>query len=208
MSIGSRLKDERGRLGMSQEAFARAAGVSKRTLIEWEKGATFPSAAALQSLGEVGADVLFVVTGSRQGASTGIAESEALAAVVTAEAELEASRELVPELAATIVSVSRDDNIDDKLRARADLVIRFAFRGTEAAKEAEARQRERNQRHQGELAWANMIVSNACEAIQWAPPQQVLSHLVNLVRIYKIDPEYIAVLLADLASTSKMPDRD
>lgn len=63
--IGLRLKEERERLGMTQPAFAIAAGAGKRTIIEWEKGATSPNAVQLSALGEVGADVLYIVTGHR-----------------------------------------------------------------------------------------------------------------------------------------------
>ncbi len=63
--IGERLKEERDRLGMTQPQFAEAAGAAKRTLIEWEKGATAPNAVQLSALGAIGVDVLYVVTGER-----------------------------------------------------------------------------------------------------------------------------------------------
>lgn len=63
--IGERLKEERDRLGMTQPQFAEAAGAAKRTLIEWEKGATAPNAVQLSALDAIGVDVLYVVTGER-----------------------------------------------------------------------------------------------------------------------------------------------
>lgn len=64
--IGERLKEERDRLGLTQPQFAEAAGAAKRTLIEWEKGATAPNAVQLSALKEIGVDVLYVVTGQRE----------------------------------------------------------------------------------------------------------------------------------------------
>jgi len=48
---------------MTQPEFAAAAGAAKRTLIEWEKGATAPTAVQLSALGIVGVDLLYVLTG-------------------------------------------------------------------------------------------------------------------------------------------------
>lgn len=63
--IGVRLKEERERLRLTQPDFAQAAGAAKRTLIEWEKGTTSPSAVQLSALSEIGVDVYYVVTGKR-----------------------------------------------------------------------------------------------------------------------------------------------
>lgn len=64
--ICDRLKEERERLGMTQPVFAAAAGAAKRTLIEWEKGATSPSAVQLLALQGIGVDVVYVLTGERE----------------------------------------------------------------------------------------------------------------------------------------------
>lgn len=64
--IGARLKEERNRLKLTQPQFAEAAGAAKRTLIEWEKGETSPSAVQLSALRGVGVDVLYVLTGERE----------------------------------------------------------------------------------------------------------------------------------------------
>lgn len=63
--IGVRLKEERERLGMAQPAFAEVAGAAKRTLIEWEKGTTSPSAVQLSALHEIGVDLQYVLLGIR-----------------------------------------------------------------------------------------------------------------------------------------------
>ena len=63
--INERLKSERERLGLTQPVFAEIAGASKRTLIDWEKGISSPTAVQLSTLATAGVDVLFVVTGQR-----------------------------------------------------------------------------------------------------------------------------------------------
>ena len=63
--IGIRLKEERERLGITQPSFAEVADAKKRTLIDWEKGVSSPTAMQLASLAGIGVDVLYVVTGQR-----------------------------------------------------------------------------------------------------------------------------------------------
>lgn len=65
MSIGERLKEERLRLGFNQADFAALASTTKKSQIEYEKGATFPNAAYLAAVAQAGTDVQFVVTGIR-----------------------------------------------------------------------------------------------------------------------------------------------
>ena len=48
---------------MTQQALADAIGSTKRSVINWEGGAASPSADVLSRYGEVGADVLYVLTG-------------------------------------------------------------------------------------------------------------------------------------------------
>lgn len=67
MNLGDRLREERERLGYTQPAFADVAGAKKHAQINWEKGAAFPNAAALEAWSKVGLDVLYVVTGQRAG---------------------------------------------------------------------------------------------------------------------------------------------
>lgn len=80
--IGLRLKEERERLGFTQEAFAEIAGAKRRTLIDWEKGVSSPTAAQMAALATVDADVQFIITGQRQG--HGIGESAIHQAVLDA----------------------------------------------------------------------------------------------------------------------------
>lgn len=50
---------------MSQTAFGRLGGVGKTTVLAWEHGTAFPNAAFLAVIAKLGADVGYIVTGSR-----------------------------------------------------------------------------------------------------------------------------------------------
>lgn len=60
-----RLLEERKRLGLSQTAFAEAAGVQKRSQINYEAGDRLPDVAYLAAAAAAGVDVRYVVTGER-----------------------------------------------------------------------------------------------------------------------------------------------
>ncbi|WP_226941881.1 XRE family transcriptional regulator [Pseudooceanicola spongiae] len=61
---GARLREERERLGQSQTLFAKAAGASKGSQILYEKGRA-PTADYLAAIGELGADIIYVLTGRK-----------------------------------------------------------------------------------------------------------------------------------------------
>lgn len=63
--IYENIRKERERLGLTQPAFALIAGAAKRTVIDWEKGVSSPTAVQIAALAEHGADALFVITGKR-----------------------------------------------------------------------------------------------------------------------------------------------
>ena len=63
--MGDRLRNERERLGLSQEDFASGVGVSRRTQVAWEKGEQAPNAEALSQAAGMGVDVLYVLIGQR-----------------------------------------------------------------------------------------------------------------------------------------------
>ena len=70
-----RLREERERLGLTQPALADVASAAKRTVIDWEKGVSSPTAVQLAAIADAGADVLYVITGQR---SQGAAEVDLL----------------------------------------------------------------------------------------------------------------------------------
>jgi len=63
--LNSRLKEERTRLGLTQQAFAEFSLAKKRTIADWEKGVSSPTAVQLEALSIIGFDVLYVITGTR-----------------------------------------------------------------------------------------------------------------------------------------------
>lgn len=65
MGISVRLQEERKRLALTQEAVAEKIGATKRSVINWEGGASLPGAEVLASLATIGADVLYILTGQR-----------------------------------------------------------------------------------------------------------------------------------------------
>lgn len=64
---GSRLKEERSRLGLTQPQVAERCGIGKTTVINWEKDASSPNAPQLSALSGLGIDVMYVLTGKRSG---------------------------------------------------------------------------------------------------------------------------------------------
>ncbi len=65
--IHDRIKEERERLGLTQQEVADCAGVTKRTVIGWEKGDSSPTGVQLFALMECGVDSGYVVTSQRGG---------------------------------------------------------------------------------------------------------------------------------------------
>lgn len=63
--IGERLREERKRLGMSQEAFGALAGVKTNAQFNYEAGNRSPDSDYLSALAKHGVDVLYVLTGRR-----------------------------------------------------------------------------------------------------------------------------------------------
>jgi transcriptional regulator with XRE-family HTH domain len=78
LSIGERLKAERLRLEKPQAEVAESCGVTKRTQVNYESGGRFPDAQYLASFAAMGADILYVVTGTRFSYQTSTASAMAL----------------------------------------------------------------------------------------------------------------------------------
>lgn len=66
MTIGKRLREERERIGYSQQDFAALGGKTKKTQIEWEADKATPNGAFLAEVERVGVDVLYILTGRRE----------------------------------------------------------------------------------------------------------------------------------------------
>jgi transcriptional regulator with XRE-family HTH domain len=61
--FGDRLRQERTRLGLTQEAFAAIGGVKKLAQINYEQGKTLPDAGYLVALSGIGVDLSYVMLG-------------------------------------------------------------------------------------------------------------------------------------------------
>lgn len=64
-SIQKRVKEERERLGLTQDSMAKIGGVSQRTQANYETGSRAPTAEYLAKVRGVGADVVYIVSGER-----------------------------------------------------------------------------------------------------------------------------------------------
>lgn len=68
-SHGVRLTEERLRLGVSQVELADACGITRTMLSRYERAAAEPGSGSLIALANAGVDVLYVLTGRREGQS-------------------------------------------------------------------------------------------------------------------------------------------
>lgn len=64
-SVGERLREERARIGLSQDDFAKIGGVNRNTQGSYEKNDRSPDATYLANMAAAGVDVLYVITGQR-----------------------------------------------------------------------------------------------------------------------------------------------
>ena len=63
--IGSRLRQERKRLGLSQREIGQLGGVAANAQGKYESGERVPKADYLAALASIGVDILYVLTGRR-----------------------------------------------------------------------------------------------------------------------------------------------
>lgn len=62
-----RLKQERNRLGLSQEELAKFGGVTKRSQVNYENGRRKPKADYFKGIADAGADVEYIISGTPKG---------------------------------------------------------------------------------------------------------------------------------------------
>ncbi|WP_295855223.1 helix-turn-helix domain-containing protein [uncultured Xylophilus sp.] len=110
--IGSRLREERQRLNLSQADLAERSEVSRRSIVEWERGALVPTVEFIAHAAELGFDPLYVVTGQRialkQAQVLGVQLDAAELEVVEAfRACVEDDRKVVKRIATTLGGISR-----------------------------------------------------------------------------------------------------
>lgn len=77
VGVGERLREERTRLGLNQEAFAQLGGITRNTQGSYEKGERNPDSVYLTAVLKAGVDVPYVLTGRRtRRALEGLTEAE------------------------------------------------------------------------------------------------------------------------------------
>ena len=69
-------------MGLTQEGLAEVAGAKRRTLQDWERGLSSPTAVQLCAFSAIGVDVQYIITGQRQ--QSGIGEAAVYQAVLDA----------------------------------------------------------------------------------------------------------------------------
>ncbi|UZJ58644.1 transcriptional regulator [Pseudomonas sp. KU26590] len=100
--LGSRLKEERKRLGLSQQDFGSIGGVEANAQGKYESGERIPRSDYLAALGKKGIDVMYVLSGERTPIATDTL-SEAERAVITHYRALsEDDREAISQLATSL----------------------------------------------------------------------------------------------------------
>lgn len=65
MSTGDRLREQRESKGLNQGAVAELLGVDRKTQNNYETGKRNPTAAYLESIAQLGFDVVYILTGRR-----------------------------------------------------------------------------------------------------------------------------------------------
>ncbi|MFJ5295795.1 helix-turn-helix domain-containing protein [Pseudomonas sp. NPDC088368] len=106
--LGSRLKEERKRLGLSQQEFGTVGGVEANAQGKYESGERIPRSDYLAALDKKGVDVLYVLSGKRTPMA---AESlnEAERAIITHYRALsEDDQEAISQLATSLSECAMD----------------------------------------------------------------------------------------------------
>jgi len=201
MSIGARLKEERNRLCLNQVDFAGLCDSSARTVIQWEGDKTSPNAEALARFEEAGVDILYVVTGRRKGQrGSGLTSAEADAVVERAEALFAANDAPfaeTPENAALrerLEEIALDENLVDRVRDRADMMLRIGFQD----EKAETRSEERHLQRRRAYRMAETIVMDAARAAGWTPPPLLGNTLAHLANHYRVPTEILSDLINEI----------
>jgi transcriptional regulator with XRE-family HTH domain len=65
LDFGKRLREERERLRLNQTDFGRIGGVTKTSQFNYEQGERSPNVEYWKAIAEIGADVAYILTGTR-----------------------------------------------------------------------------------------------------------------------------------------------
>lgn len=100
--IGSRLKEERKSLGLSQQEFGAIGGVEANAQGKYESGERIPRSDYLAALGKKGVDVLYVLSGVRTPMSAESLNDEERAIITHYRALSGDDREAISQLATSL----------------------------------------------------------------------------------------------------------
>lgn len=201
-----RLKEERLRLGLSQQRFAEFGGLTKQTIIKYEGDERLPDAAFLASLHTGGVDILYVVTGQRAGTDQGDIDPliagefiEALSRAIERQWPLdEKARAALSVERCRLERIATSQLLSDRLRARADQLLIIAFDDEHAT-----------DRRDGRIAWLGRRLRDASHVIRQAGilqgqpiPSDLEATLLKLVADYDISPEDLALVTRYICAIS------
>uniref|UniRef100_A0A7C1WUF6 Helix-turn-helix domain-containing protein n=1 Tax=Pseudomonas graminis TaxID=158627 RepID=A0A7C1WUF6_9PSED len=100
--LGSRLKEERKRLGLSQQDFGSIGGVEANAQGKYESGERIPRSDYLAALGKKGIDVMYVLSGERTPIATDTLNEAERAVITHYRALSEDDREAISQLATSL----------------------------------------------------------------------------------------------------------
>lgn len=219
MSVGSRLREERQRLGLSQERFAALAGVAKNTAINWEKDKSSPTAAALIAFSEAGADAYYILTGKHalEPTITGDMKADPLLDDVEDmlinpvvqrrpnETESDAEKRHLAEAKRIVSTVFTDPDYEaissenlDRARSFVDFIENPAKLIELRAAVFAKKKREEEQAKEGLAIWLKQL--------SYKPGELVLSKLVDITSKYDVPyptlVDLIGEIIKDIRSSS------
>lgn len=96
-----RLREERERLALSQQALAEKCGVTARSQRNYESGERNPDSAYLAAIAAAGADVLYILTGQRAGGAPSVPALDAAEQVL-----LDSYRRCKPEARVNLIQTA------------------------------------------------------------------------------------------------------
>ena len=131
MSISSRLREERERLGLSQIVLGQVGGVGKRAQIHYEAGDRFPDASYLRGVAQIGVDVQYVLLGVRSNNLGDVMVSDEF----VEETALERSKQVLQPSDSVQVLTTEESLLIERFRASAppirDAALRVLLGGEE-----------------------------------------------------------------------------
>lgn len=110
-ALGSRLKEERKRLGLSQQEFGTIGGVEANAQGKYENGERIPRCDYMAALGKKGVDILYVLSGTSTPMSAD-SLSDAERAIITHYRTLsENDQDAMSQLATSLSDCASDDAV-------------------------------------------------------------------------------------------------